>query len=294
VSRSLTETVRRSSRFRHNRVTRTGGRLTDDERMQLPVTSPWFARRRIDDSITVLWEPHVHRILRCNIWHVRGRKRDLIVDTGLGIASLTGAAADLFGHAPLAVATNRHCDHTGGLHEFENRAIHRADARAVGSAAGIGGALVVAGIPAETRLALTRAGYELDGELLLDAAPWAGYDVAAYAVKPPEPTMVLDEGDLIDLGDRAFEVLHLPGATPGTIGLWDVDSGILFSGDAVTEGPVLDEVPGADLDAYLTTMELLHDLPVEVVHAGHDASFGRDRLRELTGAYLQRRRPSLV
>ena len=162
------------------------------------------------------------------------------------------------------------------------------------TAAGIGGALVVAGIPAETRLALTRAGYDLDGELLLDAAPWAGYDVATYAVRPPEPTMVLDEGDLIDLGDRAFEVLHLPGATPGTIGLWDVDSGILFSGDAVTDGPVLDEVPGADLDAYLTTMELLHDLPVEVVHAGHDASFGRERLRELTGAYLQRRRPSLV
>jgi glyoxylase-like metal-dependent hydrolase (beta-lactamase superfamily II) len=164
----------------------------------------------------------------------------------------------------------------------------------VRTAAGVGGALVVSRLPVETRAALTRAGYDLDGELLVDAVPASGYDVAAYAVTPPEPTMVLDEGDLIDLGDRAFEVLHLPGATPGAIGLWDVDSGVLFSGDAVSDGPVRDEVPGADVDAYGATMELLHELPVEVVHAGHDASFGRERLRELTGSYRERRRPSRV
>jgi len=30
---------------------------------------------------------------------------------------------------------------------------------------------------------------------------------------------------VIDLGDRAFEVLHLPGHSPGSIGLWDATSG---------------------------------------------------------------------
>ena len=163
------------------------------------------------------------------------------------------------------------------------------------TAAGIGGALVDRRHPGRVLLhAVPSAGYDLDGELLVDALPCAGYDVAAYSVQPPAPTMVLDEGDLIDLGGRAFEVLHLPGHSPGTIGLWDVDSGILFSGDAVYDGPLLDEIPGADLEAYVDTMELLHDLPVEVVHAGHEPSFGRERLRELTGAYLERRRPSLA
>ena len=32
---------------------------------------------------------------------------------------------------------------------------------------------------------------------------------------------------VIDLGDRAFEVLHLPGHSPGSIGLWDATSGTL-------------------------------------------------------------------
>jgi glyoxylase-like metal-dependent hydrolase (beta-lactamase superfamily II) len=262
--------------------------------MQLPVASPWFARRRIDDSITLIWEPHVHRIQQCNIWHLRGRNRDLIIDTGLGIASLSAAANDLFEHSLLAVATHYHYDHTGSLHEFENRAIHRSEAEDISTSEGIGGGLVVADIPADILLAMSEAGYDMDCELLVDAIPHEGYDVTAYSVEAAAPTLKLDEGDIIDLGDRAFEVLHLPGHSPGSIGLWEVDSGILFSGDAIYDGPLLDEIPGSDLEAYVKTMELLQDLPVEVVHAGHDPSFGRDRLRELTGEYLAKRRPSLV
>ena len=35
-------------------------------------------------------------------------------------------------------------------------------------------------------------------------------------------------------------------------------------------------------------MKRLRDLPVEIVHAGHDLSFGRTRLSELVDAYLAR------
>ena len=262
--------------------------------MPLPVASTWFDRRRVDDSITLLWEPYVHRIQQCNIWHLHGRTRDLIIDTGLGIASLHTAAEDLFEHSLLAVATHYHYDHTGSFHEFPNRAIHRSEADDVSTSEGIGGTLVIADIPSDILRSMVEAGYEMDGELLVSAVPDADYDVGAYSVPGAPPTMRLDEGDLIDLGDRAFEVLHLPGHSPGSIGLWEAESGILFSGDAVYDGPLLDEIPGANLDDYVRTMERLHDLPVEVVHAGHDPSFGRDRLRELTRAYLDKRRSSLV
>jgi hypothetical protein len=36
-------------------------------------------------------------------------------------------------------------------------------------------------------------------------------------------------------------------------------------------------------------MQRLRELPVTVVHAGHDPSFGRDRLVELCDAYLAKR-----
>jgi glyoxylase-like metal-dependent hydrolase (beta-lactamase superfamily II) len=97
---------------------------------------------------------------------------------------------------------------------------------------------------------------------------------------------VLDDGDVVDLGDRAFEVLHLPGHSPDSIGLYDHESRTLFSGDAVYDGPLLDGGSDSDVDAYVHTMERLREIPVDVVHGGHEPSFGRERLIELCDAYI--------
>ncbi len=56
-----------------------------------PSPTAGLKQERMSDDITLLWEPHVIPLMRCNIWHVRGRDRDLMVDTGMGIASLTEA-----------------------------------------------------------------------------------------------------------------------------------------------------------------------------------------------------------
>ena len=63
--------------------------------MALPVAQCWFERRTIDDAVTLLWEPHVDPWMRCNIWHVRGRERDLLVDSGFGVASLAICAMSI-------------------------------------------------------------------------------------------------------------------------------------------------------------------------------------------------------
>jgi glyoxylase-like metal-dependent hydrolase (beta-lactamase superfamily II) len=102
-------------------------------------------------------------------------------------------------------------------------------------------------------------------------------------------TRSVDEGDIIDLGDRHFEVLHLPGHSPGSIGLFEAATETLFSGDAIYDGPLLDELPESNIADYVRTMKRLRELPVRVVHAGHDPSFGRERLYELADAYLAQR-----
>ena len=40
--------------------------------MTLPIADRWFDRRTISDGVTLLWEPHVIELMRCNIWHVSG------------------------------------------------------------------------------------------------------------------------------------------------------------------------------------------------------------------------------
>ena len=105
-------------------------------------------------------------------------------------------------------------------------------------------------------------------------------------VTPAAATTTLVEGDKIDLGDRHFEILHLPGHSHGSIGLWDAISGVLFSGDAIYDGPLIDVLPESDIEVYIRTMKRLRELPVSAVHAGHEPSFGRERLVELAEAYL--------
>jgi glyoxylase-like metal-dependent hydrolase (beta-lactamase superfamily II) len=250
-----------------------------------PATT-WFERRRIGD-VTLLWEPHVHPLLRCNIWHVRGRDADLLVDTGLGVASLRTAAADLFGAHLIAVATHTHADHGGGMHEFSERWVHAEEADNARSAHYHVSLDLDAWTP-ERRAMIERSGYQVGGGLLT-AVPTAGYRVANYRLLSFEPTRLLQEGDVVDLGDRAFEVLHLPGHSPGSIGLYEHGTQTLFSGDAIYDGPLLDTLADSDIVAYRQTMERLLALPVSVVHAGHDPSFGRERLQTLARAYLDAR-----
>ena len=127
-----------------------------------------------------------------------------------------------------------------------------------------------------------------DGDLIT-ALPSTDYAMSDYRVRAATVTEIVNEGNIVDLGNRHFEVLHLPGHSPGSIGLWEAASGTLFSGDAIYDGPLLDEIGGADIPAYVRTMKRLRELPVQVVHAGHDGSFGRERLVELVDAYLAKR-----
>jgi glyoxylase-like metal-dependent hydrolase (beta-lactamase superfamily II) len=196
-------------------------------------------------------------LIRCNIWHVRGRDRDLLIDTGLGMASLRRRRASVC-KALTAVATHVHYDHVGGFHEFEDRIIHRAEA----AKAAAGNTASLYGGEKEDALieSIRAAGYDVPPQLFT-ALPSNGYDPLTYHVLPAPATRVVDEGDVIDAGDRRFEVLHLPGHSPGSIGLWEAKTGILFSGDAIYDGPLLDELPGSDIPSC-RDHEAVADLPV--------------------------------
>ena len=84
--------------------------------------------------------------------------------------------------------------------------------------------------------------------------PARGLRPASYTVQPAPPRKLVEEGDVVDLGDRIFTVLHLPGHSPGSIGLWDAANGMLFSGDAIYDGPLYDFLPESNIADYVETM----------------------------------------
>ena len=79
--------------------------------------------------------------------------------------------------------------------------------------------------------ALETAGYAMDDRYFVTALP-PGFAIDSYHQDPVPAVHHIVEGDVVDLGDRHFEVLHLPGHSPGSIGLWEDRTGTLFSGDA--------------------------------------------------------------
>jgi len=257
--------------------------------MALPIADRWFEHRSIGDGITLLWEPHVIPLMRCNIWHIRGRDRDLIIDTGMGVASLHDATRHLIDKPVLAVATHTHLDHVGGHHEFEETVVHAIEAGTLSEPESVISLRNEAYFSAEGRRKIAEAGYEIPDGCMITALPDAGFDPDRYRLRPAKRVRAVEEGMRVDTGDRSFEILHLPGHSPGSMGLWEEKTGTLFSGDALYDGPLLDQLEDCDIPAYIRTMERLRALPVKVVHGGHDPSFGRARMIELIDDYLASR-----
>lgn len=260
--------------------------------MAARIAEQWFDLEPVDGAITLLREPFVHPVWQSNIWHVRGRDRDLLVDAGMGVGDLAAAIAGIARRPLIAVATHRHADHVGNLHQFEIRYAHHLDAAEIANPTSFA-SLITADYPEPFVKHMADSGQPM-GEVLLSAYPDPDFDPYAYKVQPAPVSRLIDEGDQIDLGDRVFEVLHLPGHTPGSIGLYDAEAGVLFSGDAIYDGPLYDFLPESDIGAYLDTMYKLIELPVEVVHGGHDGSFGRDRMREIAHGYISTRAAKAV
>ncbi|MBX6320331.1 MAG: MBL fold metallo-hydrolase [Rhodospirillaceae bacterium] len=241
--------------------------------MRIATPESWYETEAVGDGVTCIREPWVKPFYRCNIWHLRGRERDLLIDSGMGVVSLRAQVRLLAERPLLAVASHTHFDHIGAHHEFAERAVHAAEA-------------AVLARPDRERTVIAR--YVSDDIFERLPPGWPG--AAAYAVTPAPPTRILEEGDVIDLGDRHLEVLHLPGHSPGSIALWERATGILFAGDVVYDGELVDDNPDSSLPDYIASMERLRALPVRVVHAGHCPSFGRDRLLALIDAYRAKRR----
>lgn len=228
----------------------------------------WYETVPFANGVTLIHEPWIKPFFRCNTWHVQGRDRDLLVDTGLGHFSLR-KNVPLLGARPLVcVASHAHFDHIGCHHEFGERWIHEAEA----------------GILADPRPQWTLADPYAD-DAMFDALP-QGWDAAAYKVRPAPATRLLADGDAIDLGDRAFVVIHTPGHSPGGIALYEEATGTLIAGDIVYDGTLIDDTFHSDRADYARSLQRLRALSASIVHGGHFASFGRTRLTQLIDDYL--------
>ncbi|RST84378.1 MBL fold metallo-hydrolase [Aquibium carbonis] len=232
--------------------------------------STWYSSSVVEPGLTLVTEPAVHDYFRANVFVLNGRDRNLVVDAGMGLVPLRPALPLDPDRPVIAVATHIHLDHVGGLHEFDERAGPRV------SAAGF----------ATMPDALTYAGMFRGFPGAVTRPPFPGWRSEDYRLEPAPLGRALVAGDVVDLGDRSFTVLSLPGHAPDSIGLFDEADGLFFCGDAIYPGGLIDDLPDSDRAAYRATMRLILSLPIRLACGGHGNVMDPETVRMIADDYL--------
>jgi glyoxylase-like metal-dependent hydrolase (beta-lactamase superfamily II) len=159
---------------------------------------------------------------------VKGSKKVLLIDSGMGTGDLKGFLAPHLDGLPLEVVfTHFHGDHTGQADKFIADSIeHINDADRTQVVA----SLTQKGVPQD---AINRN------------------------------LQNIKDGDIFNLGDRQLSVYQVPGHTPGSIVLFEKATGYLFTGDSIgSNGPGIPDAfwlhlpTSPPLDEYLSTLEV--------------------------------------
>jgi len=241
----------------------------DIEKTSRPVADPWFAISAFENDILLLRESGIDPYAVGDIWIVRGRDRDLVIDTGSGMVAPAPLVEAISGKPVSAVALNDSYDHAGGWHSFSDRACHPRDASTLEAFE-----LEIAGV----------------SDYLNDSTLWSlpahGYELGDYSLTSAKPTRLVDEADTFELGNRSLQVMHVPGRTTGGLAIWEQATGSLFTSDMLYDGDHGLAWPPGDPVAYCTSLRRFQQLPVERVYAGHYGTMDRQRMLEVIDEQL--------
>lgn len=178
----------------------------------------------------------------CNCYIVGSEvtKEGMIIDPGADAETILESVRQLGLSIKLIVATHIHIDHVAALRLVKEAtgaefAMHEADA---------GG-----GIMQSMALML---GYLMTGSL-----------------RPPKPERLLKDGEVIEIGDLSFTVMHTPGHSPGGISLYG--HSVVFCGDTLFNfGIGACDLPGCSYTELMDSLKKLMALPDEtIVLPGH-------------------------
>jgi glyoxylase-like metal-dependent hydrolase (beta-lactamase superfamily II) len=222
----------------------------------------------------------------------RQRPETLVVHPAEIIADLVDVPVTL-------LLTHSHWDHIGAAHQFDDGRIHERER-------GPDGRVGIDTLSGEfvDRPAQFVERWRAEGGAFPD-----GFDPDAYAIEPATDVRALADGDRIDLGDRTLDVVHLPGHSPGHVGLLDREVGVLYGGDVVHgDHGLYAHFADCDLRDFAASFDRLVDLreagAFDTLCTGHNPPIAgddldllarlRDGLREILAGELELERVETV
>ena len=200
---------------------------------------PWYSVYRIHPWLYAILEDGQYD--EALMYLVIGEERAALIDGGTGIGRLDLLVAELTDRPVLLVLTHTHNDHIGGCKDFDEIAVVDDAMSRESSARGLGA---------------DKMGEMLEGDAVIREYP-PGFDPDDFYAPPYEVTRWLADGDVIDLGGRALEVLHTPGHSSDHVCLLDRDARYLYTGDIYYTGGVTSYLPGGDHGQFVESCRRL-------------------------------------
>ncbi len=195
----------------------------------------WFDVYRLTEGTYAIYEPN--QFEEAISYLVLGEDRGVLVDTGNGIGDLRAVVEELTDLPVSVVLTHEHYDHVAGAWQYD-------EITAYDNAASL----------AAMQRGRDHASMEryLVPDYLWKPLP-VGFDPDTWHIPSLVPTVLVTDGDVIDLGGRTLEVIYTPGHSPGQMCLLDPDHRFLISGDHFFPGPLYAYSADVDLDAYIAS-----------------------------------------
>ena len=186
----------------------------------------------------------------CYIVGSESTKEGMIIDPGMLAEEILKHVKDLGLRIKVIVLTHAHMDHTGALADVKEAtgaevAMHADDAPL------------------------------LRGSNLMMRMPGSSKE-------PPAPDRLLKDGDVIDIGDLHFNILHTPGHSPGGICLLEKDNEIVFTGDTLFQFSIgRTDFPGGSHEGLVQNIKdkllILPDNTTVCPGHGPDTTIGVER-----------------
>ena len=181
-----------------------------------------------------------------NAFLLEGKKNSALIDTGCGLGEIDKCVKEITDKMLYVLLTHSHPDHAGGVYHFTNLPIYmnRDD-----------DSLKLWGMRTDNgfrRMYIETRGPRLyDGEIrnLYSLLPNDNPDCTSFDY------INIDDGSIIDLGERTLECIHTPGHTDGSICFLDRKNRLLFSGDTINRSIILMRQP----DNSTKLIKIFHD-----------------------------------
>lgn len=199
----------------------------------------WFEVYKLNDRTYAFYEPF--QFEEAISYLVIGSQEAVVIDTGTGIGDLKGTAQKLTDLPLWVINTHTHWDHIGDNHQFDKIACFDHPECIQKLQAGVDKKKMMEAIT---------------GDSIWSSLPEV-FNPDTWEIPPVEPTLLLHDGDIIDLGERPLEVIYTPGHSPGSICLLDVKQRFLYTGDTFFPGPLYAYPEDVNIEEYIASIERL-------------------------------------